>query len=430
MDEKFDAIVVGAGLAGCAAAIKLAREGLEVVLIERGPYPGSKNLSGGVLYGQVLNELLPEYWEEAPVERYITNQVVSFMTPDASINLDFKSQVFAEKPYNGFSVLRGKFDRWFGEKAEEAGAMLVPGIRVDRLIKDGDRVVGVVAGDEEMYADVVVAADGANSFLAQEAGLRGRIETSHLAVGVKELIGLPRETIEERFNLTGDEGVAYGLVGYVTKGVPGGGFLYTNKESISIGVVAHLDELIETGVKPAELMDSFLAHPSIQPLIRGGKLLEYGAHLVPEGGLAMVPRLFMSGLLLTGDAAGLSVNNGLVVRGMDLAIGSGICAADAILEAKAKGDFSAQTLSVYQQKMENSFVLKDMRTYAGAPDFMKAPRMYEAYPQMLANILERIYRQDAKPKAHIRSDVIAGFKESKVSLLDLMKDGMKGVSAL
>lgn len=144
----------------------------------------------------------------------------------------------------------------------------------------------------------------------------------------------------------------------------------------------------------------------------------------------MVPRLFMSGLLLTGDAAGLSVNNGLVVRGMDLAIGSGICAADAILEAKAKGDFSAQTLSVYQQKMENSFVLKDMRTYAGAPEFMKAPRMYEAYPQMLANILERIYRQDAKPKAHIRSDVIAGFKESKVSLLDLMKDGMKGVSAL
>jgi electron transfer flavoprotein-quinone oxidoreductase len=430
MEDKFDVIIVGAGLAGCAAAIKLAREGLQVVLIERGTYPGSKNLSGGVLYGRVLQELIPEYWTEAPVERYVTNQIVSFMTKDASINMDFKSQAFAEPPYNGFSVLRGKFDRWLGEKAEEAGVMLVPGIRVDRLIKAGEDIVGVVAGDEEMFANVIVAADGANSFLAQEAGLRGRIETRHLAVGVKELIGLPRETIDERFNLTGDEGVAYGIVGYVTQGIPGGGFLYTNKESISIGLVVHLDEVIHTGIKPADLMDSFLAHPLVQPLVRGGKLLEYGAHLVPEGGLEMVPRLSMGGMLLVGDAAGLSVNNGLVVRGMDLAIGSGMVAAEVILEAKSKNDFSAQSLGVYQQRMENSFVLKDMKTYAQAPHFMKSPRMYAAYPEMLSSIFDSIYTQDAKPKAHIRSEAIQGFKESKISLLDLLKDGMNGARAL
>jgi len=430
MDEKFDAIIVGAGLAGCSAAIKLAREGLQVVLIERGPYPGSKNLSGGVLYGRVLNELIPEYWNEAPIERYITNQVVSFTTENDYFNIDFKSQSFAEPPYNGFSVLRGKFDRWLGDKAEEAGVMLVPGIRVDRLIKEDNNIVGIVAGDEEMFANVIIAADGANSFLAKEAGLRGDIATRDLAVGVKELIGLPAETIEERFNLTGNEGVAYGIAGFATKGVPGGGFLYTNKESISIGIVAHLDELIETGVKPAELMDSLLVHPMVRPLIRGGKLLEYGAHLVPEGGLKMVPRLFMGGMLLVGDAAGLSVNNGLVVRGMDLAIGSGIAAADAILEAKAKNDFSAQGLSVYQQKMENSFVMKDMKTYAGAPHFMKFPRMYEAYPEMLTNIFASIYRQEAQPKDHVLSDVLKGLKESKVSKMDLLKDAWTGARSL
>ena len=121
MDEKFDAIIVGAGLAGSAAALKLAQAGLEVVVIDRGPYPGSKNLSGGVLYGNILNELVPEYWEEAPIERVITNQRVMFMTEQAFFNIDFKNQVFNEKPYNAISVLRGKFDRWFGEKAEEAG---------------------------------------------------------------------------------------------------------------------------------------------------------------------------------------------------------------------------------------------------------------------------------------------------------------------
>ncbi|NPV75408.1 MAG: FAD-dependent oxidoreductase [Anaerolineae bacterium] len=430
MEEKFDVIIVGAGLAGSAAAYRLAQEGLEVVLIERGPYPGAKNLSGGVLYGRVLNDLIPEYWKDAPIERYITNQRVAFITEQAFFNIDFKNQVFSQTPYNAVSVLRGKFDRWLGEKAEEAGAMLVPGIRVDKVLIEDRRAVGVVAGDEDMRADVIIAADGANSFLAQQVGLRGRFETGHLAVGVKELIGLPRETIEERFNLTGDEGVAYGVVGFATRGVAGGGFLYTNKESISVGLVMHLDELIETGVKPAEVIEDFLAHPMVAPLIRGGKLLEYGAHLVPEGGLAMMPRLAMDGMLVTGDAAGLSVNNGFVVRGMDLAIASGVAAAEAVLEAKKKNDFSAQGLSAYQRLMDESFAMKDMRTYAGAPAFMKNDRLYEAYPEMLVSLMTQIYHHDGAPKQHLVPMVMKSIKESKLSLFDLAVDGLKGARSL
>src|SRR5512146_3148722 len=162
-------------MAGNAAALVLARAGLEVVVIERGPYPGSKNLSGGVLYGRVLHQLIPNYWEEAPVERFITNDIVSFITGDSFFNLDFKTQAFGEPPYNAFTVLRSKFDRWFAAKAEEAGAMLVPGIRVDRVLREGGNIVGVAAGEDEIRASVVIASDGANSFLAQEAELRSRL---------------------------------------------------------------------------------------------------------------------------------------------------------------------------------------------------------------------------------------------------------------
>ncbi len=143
--------------------------------MERGPYPGSKNLSGGVLYGRILNDLVPNYWEEAPIERYITNERVVFMTEQASFNIDFKNQIYKETPYNAISVLRGKFDRWLGEKAEEAGAMLVPGIKVDEVLVENGKAVGIMAGDEEMRSDVVILADGTNSFLAEQLGLTQEI---------------------------------------------------------------------------------------------------------------------------------------------------------------------------------------------------------------------------------------------------------------
>jgi electron transfer flavoprotein-quinone oxidoreductase len=429
-EEKFDAIIIGAGLAGSAAAYKLAKEGLEVVLVERGPYPGSKNLSGGVMYGQVLHQLIPEFWKEAPVERHITNQVITFMTEDASFSADYKSQEFSKEPYNGFSVLRAKFDRWLGEKAEEAGAMLVPGIKVDKVLRDENRVTGIQAGDEEMLANVIIAADGANSFIAQEAGLMPKLTTEQMAVGVKELIELPRDTIEERFGLSGDEGTAYGLVGYATHGMSGGGFLYTNKESISIGIVVHLNELVDAEIKPFEVAEDFLAHPLVAPLIKDGKLVEYGAHLVHEGGVGKMAKLFTDGMLVVGDAAGLAINNGLTVRGMDLAIGSGVAAAEAVLEAKKKEDYSAQSLSIYQKLMDESFVMRDMRTYAKAPGFMENRRLYETYPKLMSSLMTNLFQQESKPKENIMPTVMKSLKESKISLIDLALDGWKGVRSL
>jgi len=429
-EDVFDAIIVGAGVAGSSAAYRLAKAGLQVVLIERGPFPGSKNLSGGVLYGRVLHDLIPSFWESAPVERVITNQIVSFLTVDSSVNLDFKTEAFNQPPYNGFTVLRARFDRWLAEQAEAAGVMLVPGIKVDGVVKRDGKVVGISADNEEMLAKVVIAADGANSFIAQQAGLRDKIPAGHAAVGVKEVIGLPREVIEERFHLNGNEGAAYNIVGFATRGVPGGGFLYTNQESLSVGLVIHLEALVERQLKPAEIFEDFLAHPMIAPLIKGGKLLEYGAHLVPEGGLKMMPPLAADGLLLVGDAAGFGVNNGFVVRGMDLAIGSAVAAAETIIEARAADDFSAARLQSYPSRLEKSFVMQDMRTYARAVDFMKNERLFEAYPALLSNILADIYRQDAQPKKNLIPTLLKNLKASKISLLDLLKDALAGGRAL
>jgi electron transfer flavoprotein-quinone oxidoreductase len=387
-------------------------------------------LSGGVLYGRVLHELIPNYWEEAPVERFITNQVVVFMTGDASFSIDFKTKAFAEPPYNAFTVLRSKFDRWLAEKTENTGVMLITGIRVDRLLIDDGRVRGVTAGDDEILADVVIAADGANSFLAQQAGLRGRIEHNHIAVGVKELIELPRDVIDERFNLKGNEGAAYAIVGKATQGVDGGAFLYTNKSSISLGVVMRLDALVKVGLEPAEVMDDFKAHPMIAPLIKNGVLKEYGAHLVPEGGLHMMPKLCTNGMVVVGDAAGFTINNGLVVRGMDLAIGSGIAAADAILDAHNVGDFSAETLRAYERYLDSSFVMRDLRTYATAPGFLETNRLYNEYPALVIKLMQDLYTHDLMPKSHILPLALEAIKKTHLKPMDLVRDGLKGLRAL
>jgi electron transfer flavoprotein-quinone oxidoreductase len=428
-DDKFDVIIVGAGVAGSTAAYLLAKGGLEVVLIERGPYPGSKNLSGGVLYGKILEQIFPNYWEVAPVERCITNNVVTFMTENAHFNLDFKTQALADR-HNAYTVLRAKFDRWLADQAEAAGAMLVPGIKVERVLKENGHVVGVAAGDEEMRADVVIAADGAFSFITQDAGLRDKPTANDTAIGVKELIGLPREVIEERFHLQGNEGAAYAIVGWATHGVPGGGFLYTNIDSISIGIVAPIAGLVRNKVKSGEMMEAFLHHPMIAPLVSGGKLLEYGAHIVPEGGLKAMPRLFGDGILAIGDAAGLGINSGFVVRGMDLAVGSALAAADTILAAKESGDFSAQSLGTYKTRLDQSSVMADMRTYSNAPHFFQNERLYTTYPEMLERIMTRIYTGDVQPKEHIMPVVMKSTRESEVSMLDLIRDVMGGLRAL
>ena len=349
-DVDFDVIVIGAGVAGCVTAYQLAAAGHSVLLVERGPKAGSKNLSGGVLYCRVMEQVFPGFLTEAPIERRVTRNCLSFLSPTSFVNVDYRDERLAQ-PVNAVTVLRAKLDAWLAEKCEAAGATVMPGVKVDSLLTREGRVTGIKAGEDELRAHVVVAADGVNSFICRDAGIRAQEPTKHLAVGVKSVIGLPRAVIEERFNLTGDEGAAYAVVGDCTNGVGGGGFMYTNLDSISIGVVLRLDDLVRRGETSSDLHDRFLSHPAITPFIKGGELLEYGCHMVAEGGEAMVHDLTRDSLVVVGDAAGLGLNTGLTVRGMDLAAGSAIAAAKAIDAALRKGDVSQASLNAYPAEL-------------------------------------------------------------------------------
>ena len=215
-EPDFEVIVIGAGIAGCVAAYQLARQGRSVLLIERGEAPGSKNLSGGVLYSRGIQQVFPDFRDEAPVERRITRNYINFLNADSSVAIDYKDARLAD-PVNAVTVLRAKLDVWLSEKCEEAGAMIMPGVRVDRVLTEGTRVVGVQASDDELRAHVVVAADGVNSLIAKETGLRQKEPLNHLAVGVKSVISLPRETMTA-LRPDRDEGAALAVVAIYRRG--------------------------------------------------------------------------------------------------------------------------------------------------------------------------------------------------------------------
>src|SRR5690606_33383063 len=227
-----DAVVVGAGPAGSAAALELARAGRSVVLLERGPFPGSKNVYGGVIYPRVLDGVLPDWREDAPAQRWVVRRSTVLLSGDRAVSVDVRVPGWGRPPGNGMTAYRADFDSWLADRAVRAGARLVASTTATGLLRGpGGRVAGVrtdrPGGD--LAARVVIACDGVNSLLAREAGLHPGPQARHTALGVKEVIALPRDAIDQRFGLSGDEGADFEMLG-CTGGIPGGGFLYTNAE--------------------------------------------------------------------------------------------------------------------------------------------------------------------------------------------------------
>jgi electron transfer flavoprotein-quinone oxidoreductase len=430
--QHFDAIVVGAGPAGSSAALAMARAGLQVALIERGEYAGAKNVSGAALYApNLLAELLPNYWEEAPVERYLTRRVVTFLGSEAAVSLDFRTSHFSQPPYNGFTILRPKFDRWLASKAEEAGALLIPSTVVDKLLYEDTRVCGVQCrrADGDLYAPVVIAADGANSFLAKQAGLQHEFRADEMTLGVKEVLKLDAHTIEERFNLNGDEGMTNEYVGYASGNVKGGGFLYTNRDTLSIGVVTQIASLAQQKQRAYQLLDQFKQHPAVAPLVRDSVTLEYSAHMIPEGGWAMLSQLSRAGLMVVGDAAGFVFAAGLFLEGMNFAIASGLAAARVAQQAHQEHDFSAASLGRYRRQLEASFVLQDMKKFRHAPAFVNNERLQNVYPELICQAAENVFRSNGQPRRKL-GRVVLDTMRGKVPLLTLLRDGWQAGRAL
>jgi electron transfer flavoprotein-quinone oxidoreductase len=410
-EEQFDAIVVGAGPAGIAAAKEMAEAGLSVVVLERGQFPGAKNVWGGILYREPTEAMVPGFESEAPLERPIVEQRYMLLTEDAMMGLTYRSERLATPPYNSYSVLRSPFDLWFAGKAEEAGAEVYPEFTVVDLLWEDGAVVGVTTGDAEgeLRCRCVVIADGANSLLAQRIGLHREWEPIEQALVAKELIALPADVIEARFALPEGLGTALEIFGESTSGLLGYGFIYTNKESISIGTGALLADLIETGINVNDMLDRFKAHPAIAPLIAGGETLEYSGHLIPEGGYNRLPRLFTDGAVVVGDAAQLV--NPVNREGGNLAMLSGKLAAQAIVEAKARDDFSAMSLSRYRELLNDSVVMADLHKIRNITDFAHdRPHLLRDYPNTLAAMAEEYLRVDGVSKKAKQQKIVGMIK--------------------
>lgn len=398
--EKFDVIIAGAGLAGLAAAYTLAGNGLEVLVLERGDYPGAKNVTGGRLYVNPVRDLFPGLWNEAPLERFIVHEGTVLMAKERSVAVHYSGNELRDEPHQSYSVLRAKFDRWLAEQAEAKGAMLLTRVRVDDVIRENEKVGGVRAGGDELRADVVIACDGVLSLVSEKAGLRVPGSCHDYAVGIKEMIALDTGIINDRFHLEGNEGAAILFIGEATHGLFGGGFLYTNRDSISLGIVIGIESMFESGSSPdaPALLDAFKQRPEIAPLIRGGTTVEYAAHVIPEGGFKALGRLYGDGILVAGDAAGLALNIGFTVRGMEYALASGYYAAQAVLKAKEAGNFGNESLSIYRQYLEESFVLKDFKTFQETPAVLSNPRFIRHYPELAGSLMQDIYRVPPGPK--------------------------------
>lgn len=414
----FDLIVVGAGLAGSTAAAIAARNGLKVALVERGQKPGSKNFFGGTVYTHALQEIYPDFWDrKPPLERPVTEAGFWFLGKDGLSRLTVQGGYLNHQPADAHVALRARFDPWWAEQAEKEGALLIPKTTVVDFIHDSHgKVLGVVTDrlQGEIYAPVTIVCEGVNNILTQKIGLsRHDLKPSAVALGCKQLISLPADTINSRFGLLDkSHGLAVSVMGDVTMGMTGLGFIYTGEECVSIGLGVNLDRLAEQHIRPYELLQRFLNHPLIAPLIAGGKLLEYGAHLIPEGGWREMPRLYADGVLVAGDAA--TMVSALHWEGTNMAIIAGKLAAETAVEAHKQKDSSAKFLSAYRKRLEGRFIMQDLYQYRRLAQFLDAhPDFMNVYPNCVNDALGMFFSGYGKPKRQLYREILRSFNNRK-----------------
>jgi electron transfer flavoprotein-quinone oxidoreductase len=433
MNESFDVVIVGAGPAGISAACILADAGVNTAVFERGEYAGAKNMSGGVLYGHNLAQILPDYLERGcPVERNIVESRIWYLSKDAGYSIGYRDNIFGkERKYNVFTVGRAKFDRWFADQAKKKGALIVPGTVVIDFLRDSSgKMIGVKTNrqDGDVSAKVVILTDGVNSPLAAKTGFRPEVKADHVALAVKETIELSPEVIDQRFGVSSSDGVTTEVMGEMTGGMDGVAIVYTNKGSVSISVGANLADFVKTKQKPYELIEAYKQHPMVAPLIAGGKSIEYTAHWLAEGGYKTIPQLVGNGYLIAGDSAMLF--NALHREGSNLAMATGKMAAETVIEALKKNDYSKQGLSIYTHRLSDSFVLKDMKKYQGFPEFLyNTHQLFKELPQVAQFTAREMLTVNGVSKKQKQKIIMSEIK-NKIGLFNLAKIAWRGWRAV
>ncbi|MGX9147546.1 FAD-dependent oxidoreductase [Mesorhizobium sp. 128a] len=428
VEEKFDAIVIGAGMAGNAAAFTMASCGLKVLQLERGEYPGSKNVQGAIMYANMLEKIIPDFRDDAPVERHLVEQRFWMMDKTSHAGIHYRSDDFNEAKPNRYTIIRAQFDKWFSRKVREAGATVLCETTATELAYDiTGKVIGVRTDrdGERILADVVVLAEGVNGLLGTRSGLREMPRPETVALAVKEMHFLPEEVIEQRFGLKGNEGCVIEAAGTISRSMTGLAFLYTNRESISLGIGCLVSDFAATMESPYVLLDGFKNHPSVRALIAGSEVKEYAAHLIPEGGYKAIPQLFGDGWVAVGDAAQL--NNAVHREGSNLAMTSGRIAGEAIVQVKSRNaPMTKRNLVLYKTMLDKSFVLKDLRKHKDMPALLhtNSHNFFMTYPQLISLAAQNLVRVDGTPKIDKEKATTAAFIKTR-SRWGLVSDALR-----
>lgn len=277
-------------------------------------------------------------------------------------------------------------------------------------------------GKDEISADVVILCDGVNSLLAKQAVGFSYPSPKHMAVGIKQVFALPASVIADRvLGNSDDEGEAWLFAGSATDGKFGGGFAHTNKESVSLGIVAGIEAVESGDVSICQMMENLKQHPDVAALIRGGEMVEHSGHMVPEGGMNSIPELVADGVILAGDTAMMCINYGYMVRGMDYAVAAGQYAGQAAVQALDAGDTSKAGLQRYVDMLNGSFVMKDLESFRGLPAFLgQFSCMFNEYPALAGDVLNKMFIADGQPTGHLKNIVRPSLK--KVGILNMVKD--------
>lgn len=372
---EVDVLFVGAGPASLAGAIRLrqlaaqANRELSIMVIEKGGDIGNHGISGAVVDPRALDELLPNWRKEAPVEAPVTSDELWFLTANGKIKSPLVPPMLDNR--GKYVASLQKLTKWLGEQAEAAGVDVFPSFPGQELLWDGDAVIGVRVGDKgidkhgnpksnyepgpDLRAKITILGEGPRGTLAKQAIPRLRLsegrEPEVYATGVKEIWQCKPGSVPP--------GMVIHTMGWpLAADEFGGGFIYgMGGDVLDVGFVTGLD-YHDPRTDPHDNFQRFKTHPAIKRLLEGAKLLRYGAKAIPEGGLYAMPRLYADGLLLIGDTAGFL--NGLRLKGIHLAVKSGMLAAEAAFDALSQEKHDAATLASYQRAFEASWAYKEL----------------------------------------------------------------------
>ncbi|AAK42886.1 NAD(P)/FAD-dependent oxidoreductase [Saccharolobus solfataricus] len=404
MSFDADVIIVGGGLAGLSAAITANREGLSTIVLERGEYSGSKNVSGGRMYTHALLQLFPDALERAPLERPVTNETYEiYCEEEKKITFSFR-----HKTRNSYTVLRAKFDQWLAKEAENEGVLISYSTLVTNARRENDYVV-IETNRGELKAPLVIDAGGITAPVSRFLGVK-KLEPKTLMLGVKEVLDIKPD-------MDDDEGEARTIVGLIGN-LKGGGFVYTNKDTLSVGVTIKVESLYNSNIPSHEIVERFR-----ESLGLSGSILEYSAHLIPYYGYDKIGKIYDKNLILVGDAAGFLINDGFNIRGMDLAMGSGIIAGKSAKKIKELNDYSRT--DIYYEMLKESFVLKDMKTALRSFSVLNEEEIFTKYPKVICNVLGQLFTVTSDGKERPINVLIKESKSENVNTTKMLTDIMR-----